>query len=64
MTLLAKRSGGSILLWRQYETITAVWCCRSRLHVDGGQLTYTLKLKRRVIDERYAKVIEGLYAGT
>jgi long-chain acyl-CoA synthetase len=29
---------------------------------DAGQLTYTMKLKRRVIEERYKDVIEQLYA--
>ncbi len=29
---------------------------------DGGQLTYTMKLKRRVIEQRYAGVIASLYA--
>jgi long-chain acyl-CoA synthetase len=28
----------------------------------NGQLTYTLKLKRRAIEQRYKDVIEGLYA--
>ena len=28
----------------------------------SGELTYTLKLKRRVIEQRYRDVIEGLYA--
>jgi long-chain acyl-CoA synthetase len=29
---------------------------------DGGQLTYTMKLKRRVIEQRYAEQIAALYA--
>jgi long-subunit acyl-CoA synthetase (AMP-forming) len=32
------------------------------LSVEEGTLTPTMKLKRRVIAQRYADVIEGLYA--
>jgi long-chain acyl-CoA synthetase len=46
----------------QYETIKRFVLLDHDFTFDGGQLTYTLKLKRRVIDERYAKMIEGLYA--
>ena len=46
----------------QYETIKRFALLDHDFTFDGGQLTYTLKLKRRVIDERYAKIIEGLYA--
>jgi long-chain acyl-CoA synthetase len=48
----------------QYETIKRFAVLDHDFTFDGGQLTYTLKLKRRVIDERYGKVIEGLYKGT
>ena len=46
----------------QYETIKRFALLDHDFTFDGGQLTYTLKLKRRVIDEKYAKVIEELYA--
>jgi long-chain acyl-CoA synthetase len=48
----------------QYETIKRFALLDHDFTFDGGQLTYTLKLKRRVVEERCAKIIEGLYAGT
>jgi len=48
----------------QYETIKRFALLDHDFTFDGGQLTYTLKLKRRVIVERYARIIEGLYAET
>jgi long-chain acyl-CoA synthetase len=30
--------------------------------IDGGELTPTLKVKRRVIDERFGELIDDLYA--
>jgi len=48
----------------QYETIKKFALLDHDFTFDGGQLTYTLKLKRRVIAERYQKIIEDLYAET
>jgi long-chain acyl-CoA synthetase len=46
----------------QYETIKRFALLDRDFTFDGGELTYTLKLKRREIDRRYANVIERLYA--
>ncbi|HTC61787.1 MAG TPA: long-chain fatty acid--CoA ligase [Candidatus Saccharimonadales bacterium] len=46
----------------QYETIKKFALLDHDFTFDGGQLTYTLKLKRRVIAERYNQIIESLYA--
>jgi long-chain acyl-CoA synthetase len=48
----------------QYETIKRFALLDHDFTFDGGQLTYTLKLKRRVIAERYARIIDELYAET
>jgi long-chain acyl-CoA synthetase len=46
----------------QYETVKRFALLDDDFTFDGGQLTFTLKLKRRVIAERYREIIEGLYA--
>ena len=46
----------------QYETIKRFALLDHDLSFDNGELTYTLKLKRRVIEEHYAGIIQSLYA--
>lgn len=46
----------------QYETIKRFALLDHDFTFDTGELTYTMKLKRRVIEERYHDVIERLYA--
>jgi long-subunit acyl-CoA synthetase (AMP-forming) len=46
----------------RYEQVKTFALLPNELTTDGGELTPTMKLKRRVIHERYSKIIESLYA--
>ena len=46
----------------RYEQIKQFALLPNELTTDGGELTPTMKLKRRVIHETYASIIESLYA--
>jgi long-chain acyl-CoA synthetase len=41
---------------KKFELLNAEWT------IDGGELTPTLKLKRKVITEKYSDAIERIYA--
>ena len=45
----------------RYETIKRFVILPAPLTVEGGELTPTLKLKRRIINQNYAEEIESLY---
>jgi long-chain acyl-CoA synthetase len=45
----------------RYEKIKKVALIENEFTIEGGELTPTLKVKRRVIDEKYRDVIEKLY---
>ena len=47
----------------QYETIKRFALLPEDFTFDNGSLTFTLKLKRRVVEQQCAGVIESLYAG-
>jgi long-chain acyl-CoA synthetase len=46
----------------KFETIKKIALLEKEMTVEGGELTPTMKLKRRVIDEKYKAVIDGIYA--
>lgn len=46
----------------QYESIKRFALLDHDLTFDGGQLTYTMKLRRRYVEQRYAEAIDQLYA--
>jgi long-chain acyl-CoA synthetase len=46
----------------QFEKIKRIILLEKEFTLEGGELTPTLKLKRRVIDEKYRDVIDQIYA--
>jgi long-chain acyl-CoA synthetase len=48
----------------QYERVKKIALLENEFTIEGGELTPTLKVKRRVIDEKYRQVIDQLYAKT
>jgi long-subunit acyl-CoA synthetase (AMP-forming) len=46
----------------RYEQIKKFTLLPNELTTDGGELTPTMKLKRRVIHEKYGEIIESLYS--
>ena len=46
----------------QYERVKRIALLDHELTIESGELTPTLKVKRRVIDEKYREVIDRLYA--
>jgi long-chain acyl-CoA synthetase len=47
----------------QFEKIKQFALLDRELSQESGELTPTLKVKRRVITQKFASLIEGLYAG-
>jgi long-chain acyl-CoA synthetase len=45
----------------QYEKVKRIALLENELTVDGGELTPTLKVKRRVVDEKYKNIIDKIY---
>jgi long-chain acyl-CoA synthetase len=45
----------------QYERVKRIALIEGELTIEGGEMTPTLKVKRRVVDEKYRDVIDRLY---
>lgn len=48
----------------QYERVKRIALLERELTTEGGELTPTLKVKRRVVNEKYRQVIDKLYEET
>ena len=46
----------------KFETVKKLALLENELSVDGGELTPTMKMKRRVIDSKYKDIIDRMYA--
>lgn len=45
----------------KYEKVKKIALIENELTVEGGELTPTLKVKRRIVDEKYKSLIEKIY---
>lgn len=45
----------------KYERVKKIALLTEELTIEGGELTPTLKVKRRVVDEKYIEIIERIY---
>ena len=45
----------------RYERVKKIALLEEELTVEGGELTPTLKIKRRIVNEKYSEVIEQIY---
>ncbi len=45
----------------QYETVKKIALLENELSVENGELTPTMKVKRRIVDEKYKDVIDRIY---
>ncbi len=46
-----------------YETIKKITIVPDEWSVEGGELTPSMKMKRRIVEEKYSELIEGMYRG-
>ena len=46
-----------------YETIKKITVVPEEWSLETGELTPSMKMKRRVVEEKYSQQIEGMYRG-
>lgn len=61
LNLIERQVAGLTTTLAQYEKVKKIALIENEMTVDGGELTPTLKVRRRVVDEKYKDVIERIY---
>jgi long-chain acyl-CoA synthetase len=61
--LFERQVAGLMTDLAQYERVKKIALLENELTIEGGEMTPTLKVKRRVVDEKYRDVIDALYSG-
>ena len=46
-----------------YEKVKRIALLPEEFTIEGGELTPTLKVRRRIVEEKYQDLIESLYSG-
>lgn len=60
--LLERQVEGLCKGMAKYEKVKKIALLENEMTVEGGELTPTLKVKRRVVDEKYRSIIDKIYA--
>jgi long-chain acyl-CoA synthetase len=61
--LMEKETRGRLQNLARYEMPKKIAVVAEELTIESGMLTPTMKVKRRVVEDRYKDVIEGMYSG-
>ncbi len=59
--LIQRQIEGATTNLARFEKVKKIALLENELTVEGGELTPTLKIKRRVVEEKYKDVIDGFY---
>src|SRR5207237_5391308 len=60
--LIERQIAGLTRELSQYEKVKKIVLLENEITVEGGELTPTLKVRRRIVAEKYKEVIDRIYA--
>ncbi|MBA2339435.1 MAG: long-chain fatty acid--CoA ligase, partial [Pyrinomonadaceae bacterium] len=61
INLFERQVNGQCDALAKFERVKRIALLEHELTVEGGELTPTMKVKRRIVDEKYREIIEELY---